>query len=48
VKKSSFLYYSREALQDACADVAVLARQEGLEAHARSIESRFASGEADA
>lgn len=41
VKKSSFLYYSREALKDVCGNVAMFARMEGLEAHARSIESRF-------
>ena len=41
VKKSSFLYYSREALCQVCGDVARFARMEGLEGHARSIESRF-------
>ena len=41
VKKSSFLYYSKEALKDVCGNVALFARMEGLEAHARSIESRF-------
>ena len=41
VKKSSFLYYSREALKEVCGNVAQFARMEGLEAHARSIESRF-------
>ena len=41
VKKSSYLYYSAGALADVCRDVAVFARSEGLEAHARSIESRF-------
>ena len=41
VKKSSFLYYSREALRQVCGDVARFARMEGLEGHARSIESRF-------
>ena len=41
VKKSSFLYYSKEALRDVCDNVALFARMEGLEAHARSIESRF-------
>ena len=41
VKKSSFLYYSREALRQVCGDVARFARTEGLEGHARSIESRF-------
>ncbi len=41
VKKSSFLYYSREALREVCGNVALFARMEGLEGHARSIESRF-------
>ena len=44
VKKSSFLYYSKEALKDVCENVALFARMEGLEAHARSIESRFEEG----
>ncbi len=46
VKRSSFLYYPREALADVCPHVARFARSEGLEAHARSIESRFKEGEA--
>lgn len=41
VKKSSFLYYSEKALEEVCDKVALFARMEGLEAHARSIESRF-------
>ena len=41
VKKSSFLYYSKEALRQVCGNVARFARMEGLEGHARSIESRF-------
>ena len=41
VKKSSFLYYSRDALRQVCGNVARFARMEGLEGHARSIESRF-------
>ena len=45
VKKSSFLYYSKEALGEACKSVALFARTEGLEAHARSIESRFQNTE---
>ena len=46
VKKSSFLYYSKEALKEVCGNVAMFARMEGLEAHARSIESRFEEGKA--
>ena len=41
VKKSSFLYYPKDALREVCPHVASFARTEGLEAHARSIESRF-------
>ena len=41
VKKSSFLYYPKDALREVCPHVARFARTEGLEAHARSIESRF-------
>lgn len=41
VKKSSFLYYEKEALSKEAADIAAFARREGLEAHARSVESRL-------
>ncbi|MDD6978783.1 MAG: histidinol dehydrogenase, partial [Firmicutes bacterium] len=40
-KKMSFTYYTEEALRYAKDKVALLARQEGLEGHARSILSRF-------
>ena len=40
VKKSSFLYYTREALDQAAPRIADFARREGLEAHARSVLSR--------
>lgn len=40
VKKSSFLYYTREALDKATPRIADFARREGLEAHARSVLSR--------
>ena len=36
VKKSQYTYYTREALASVAGDVACFARQEGLEAHARS------------
>ena len=36
VKKSQYTYYTREALSKVAEDVAYFARQEGLEAHARS------------
>ncbi len=41
VKRSSYIYYTPEALAGAKDAIGVLARQEGLEAHARSVESRF-------
>ena len=41
VKKSQFTYYTGSALQAASVKVARFARQEGLEAHARSAEVRF-------
>ena len=39
-KRSSFLYYTREALAEAAPRIADFARREGLEAHARSALSR--------
>lgn len=39
-KRIQYLQYSAEALLADSADVTVLAREEGLEAHARAIESR--------
>ena len=42
VKKSQFIYYSGEALSAAAGKIALLARQEGLEAHARSALAREA------
>lgn len=45
VKKSSFIYYNRPALTAARKDIVTIARTEGLDAHANSIEVRFeASG----
>lgn len=41
VKKSQFTYYTDTALKAVSAKVARFARQEGLEAHARSAEVRF-------
>jgi len=40
VKKSSYTYYSREALAAVSEKIASFARMEGLEAHARSVEVR--------
>jgi len=41
LKRSSYLYYPKEALRAVKDDIARLARQEGLEAHARSALIRF-------
>ena len=41
VKKSQYTYYTKDALQRVAEDVAFFARQEGLEAHARSAVIRF-------
>ena len=44
VKKSQFLYYTPQALRDAAGSIAALARQEGLEGHARSALARGQGG----
>ena len=41
IKKSSYVYFDMHALGKAKDDIQLLARAEGLEAHARSISSRF-------
>ncbi len=41
VKKSSFIYYKRDALQAACDDIVTLANAEGLDAHAHAVAIRF-------
>ena len=41
IKKSSFTYYTAEALSGVARDIAAFARKEGLEAHARSALIRF-------
>nr|WP_122013328.1 histidinol dehydrogenase [Maliibacterium massiliense] len=41
IKKSSVLYYSKEALAACWQDVSRFARCEGLSAHARAVELRF-------
>ena len=41
VKKSSIIYYSREALFAASKDIQAFANAEGLTAHANSIRTRF-------
>ncbi|MGD6817172.1 histidinol dehydrogenase [Metabacillus sp. 84] len=44
-KKSSVIYYSREAFEKNAGKIAEFARYEGLEAHARAIEERLKQGE---
>lgn len=41
IKKSSFIYYTKDALAAVQRRVADFARREGLDAHARSITARF-------
>ena len=41
IKKSSIVYYSREALETVHEDIETFAKAEGLTAHANSIEVRF-------
>ena len=41
IKKSSLIYYTKEELHKAAKDIILLARQEGLDAHARAVAIRF-------
>ncbi len=41
IKKSQYTYFTRKALGDVAEKIAVFARREGLEGHARSVLSRF-------
>ncbi|MDD2956195.1 MAG: histidinol dehydrogenase [Oscillospiraceae bacterium] len=41
VKRSSFIYYTRQALEEAKDDIMLIAEKEGLTAHANSIAVRF-------
>lgn len=41
IKKSSFIYYTQDALSKAKDDIIKLAETEGLTAHANSIQVRF-------
>ncbi len=41
IKKISYTYYDQNAIQKAAPDIALFARKEGLEAHARSAEIRI-------
>lgn len=43
LKRSSFLYYPRESLQEAAKDIVTIAKKEGLTAHANAITVRFES-----
>jgi histidinol dehydrogenase len=40
IKKSSFIYYTQDALEPVCDEIITLAKTEGLTAHANSIEVR--------
>ena len=44
LRRTSVLSYSREALKKSAADIAVIARAEGLDAHARAVAIRFEDG----
>ena len=44
VKKTQFTYYSDAAFAGTAADIALFARQEGLEAHAKSAMIRLEGG----
>ena len=41
IKKSQFIYYTHDALAPVAEGIAAFAREEGLEAHARSVEVRL-------
>lgn len=41
VKRSSYIYYTREALENAKDDIILMAEKEGLGAHANSVRIRF-------
>ncbi len=41
IKKSSFIYYTREALSEVQEQIVFFAQNEGLDAHAKSISIRF-------
>ncbi len=46
VKRSSFIYYTADALKKAKNDIVTIANREGLTAHANAITVRFEEGEA--
>ena len=41
IKRSSYIYYTEEALREAKNDIVLLAEKEGLTAHANAIKVRF-------
>ncbi len=41
IKKSSLIFYTKEELEKAAKEIILLARQEGLDAHARAVAIRF-------
>ena len=41
IKKSSYIYYTKEALGKVVDKVSLFAEKEGLDAHAKSVKSRF-------
>ncbi|MDD3192885.1 MAG: histidinol dehydrogenase [Oscillospiraceae bacterium] len=41
VKRSSFIYYTEDALRNAAKDIVIIAEKEGLTAHANAITVRF-------
>jgi histidinol dehydrogenase len=47
VKKSSYTYYTKEALSTVSGDIACFAGKEGLDGHARSVTVRFGEAESD-
>ena len=42
LKRSGYVYYTKEALADAKDDIVLIAEREGLTAHANAIKVRFA------
>jgi histidinol dehydrogenase len=40
-KKSSFIYYTKEALSEVAGKIDIFAKHEGLHAHAKSATIRF-------
>ena len=40
-KRSSYIYYTQEALREAKDDIVLIAEREGLTAHANAIKARF-------